>query len=126
MSWRDDDDERETMASGDEMAPSALTADFYDDPAEVPASVIEPQRWQDNAETVALVSRLANSALAVALRASGRFVTIERTMARMAEQLSDIADRIQSMPTRDDHDAIVADVTQLQNDLRALHLRKSA
>src|SRR5689334_15977910 len=113
MPFRMDEDMDQVMASADEMVCGECQtfpcdcppSDVYDDADEDSQPELRPvikgevvRDWRENADAVSLVNRFAamaevfdpydpNSALAVALRASDRFATIERTIHRMGEQI---------------------------------------
>lgn len=67
-----------------------------------------------------------NNAMAVALRASNADAALGLRIRRLEEALAKHADAIQGMPTREQYEAVVADLEQLRNEIRALRLARAS
>lgn len=81
---------------------------------------------------VAITTQLAealddpNNAMAVALRASNEIAKLKGRIRVLEETVKRQADVIQAAPNREDFDAMMADVAQLQADYRVLRLVRAS
>lgn len=68
----------------------------------------------------------ANDSLMVALRTSVALSSLEKRVDALAKQCDRIANFVQALPQREEHQAVVADIHTLQEQMRGLSLRRSA